>query len=111
MKFDRKFHNFSRRVVLWTRKTGSIDRLSRENHFRLLVNEFSILLNRFGAIYRLQTCPRNTEKCKFLLTLPRGNDLLSHSAMRRRHEGAIVHLCLAGELDLSCILEHCDLSS
>src|SRR5258705_4601523 len=46
-----------------------------------------------------QTCPRNIEKCKFLLTLPWVSDLFSHSAVCRRHERANVHLCLARGTD------------
>jgi hypothetical protein len=66
------------------------------------------ILRVFPAMYRPQTCPRNPEKHKFLLTLPRVNDLLSHSATCRRHQGVNVHLCLARK---SCILVRRDLSS
>src|SRR5260370_13484118 len=55
--------------------------------------------------------PGKSEKCKFLLTLRRGNDLLSHSAKCRRHKGANLHLCLGGEVNLSGALLPCDLSS
>ena len=66
------------------------------------------------AIYLFFACVRTadravkTGKCKFSLTLPWVNDLLSHSAKCRRHKDARLHLCLAGDANLSGVFVFCN---
>src|ERR1700731_876358 len=91
------------------RETGQIDRLPRDACFRLHKAEFSFVCYGFTRSGYDISSRAKPEKCKFLLTLPRVNDLLSHSAMYRRHKGAMLHLCLAGEMNLSGALVPCDL--
>jgi len=47
------------------------------------------------------------KSCKFLLTLPLGNDLLCHSLKCRRTQGANLHLCLAGGGKRICPSQSC----